>query len=37
MVIQIMEQEGYECSSKNIIETDTELICLNCNGVYVNE
>jgi len=36
MAIQ-MKPECYECSSKNIIETDTELICLDCDGVFVND
>ena len=31
------ETQCYECSSKDIKITDTELECLNCNGVYVNE
>jgi len=30
------QDECYECSSKNTVVTDTELICLDCNGVYVN-
>ena len=31
------QTECYECSNKDITITDTELICLNCDGVYVNE
>jgi len=32
-----IEDECYECSSRNTIHRNGELICLNCGGIFEDE